>query len=114
MALTIGKMDRRVVMQGNNPTVTATGGQVDGDFSTYANTRGYLRRKSGNKAIVFGDIALNNSWELYVRFQINIQQNLRADNKIIIDISRVFKVEGFELIEEDRMYYRIDLTEQTK
>lgn len=114
MAVKVGRLDRRVVMQANNPTATASGGSKDGDFSSYATTRGYLKHDSGSKAPSFGDIMLGSDWTLWVRFQQGIEDNLRADNRILIDGTRLFKVKSFELLQEERRFFKIRLEQLTK
>jgi head-tail adaptor len=114
MGVKVGRLDRRVIIMANNPTPTASGGSKDGGWSSIASTRGYLRKTSGNKAASFGDIMLGSTHELFVRFQQSIKDNMRADNRILIDDERTFKVSSFEFLEEERRWIKINLTELTK
>lgn len=104
--MVIGKFDKVVALQKNTPTGQGAG-LVD-SYSTYVTTRGYLKKKSGNRGVSFGEILGNDSYTLFVRYQTAIATYLRTDNKVIID-SKTFTVDSFELVDEEKKYYKINL-----
>lgn len=104
--MVIGKFDKVVAIQKNTPADQGAGA-LD-SYSTYCTTRGYLKKTSGSRSVSFGEITGGNSYTLWVRFQTTIESNIRMDNKIIID-GRTFTIDSFELVDEEKKYYKFTL-----
>jgi hypothetical protein len=105
----IGKMDKVCELLQNTPIAQGVGGQDS--YSVLLTTRGYLKKSSGNRALQFTDISINDSWSLIVRKQNQMVNNLRRDMKWRID-NRTFTIDSWEDIEEEHFYYKFYLTEQ--
>lgn len=107
----IGKLDKVVNFYTNTPFATNSGGAVD-SYSLFCTTRGKLKKQSGNKSLSFGDIALESSYNLTVRYEALLATYLRVDNIITID-TRAFKLSSIEQDEERRMWYKLSLNERS-
>lgn len=102
-------MNKVVVFKRNTPA-TLGAGKAD-SFATYCTTRGSLKKLNGNRSLSFGELLQGNSWEMWTRFNTDIETYLRMDNRIEIG-SRVFTIQSFEKIGEKRFYYKFILNEQ--
>jgi hypothetical protein len=79
----IGKMRSSVRFCINTPTAQGAGGTDN--YGVLLTTRGWLRKSSGNRSLVFGEIAAQSSFVLMVRYQQAITANISISTKLIID-----------------------------
>lgn len=106
----IGKMDKRVAFQTNNPAASGAGNRDI--YSTVFTAWGYLKYNSGNRDGSYGDILGNQSATLTVRKQQALVAVLGMSLKMVID-GQVWTVQGYEQLEGE-LYYRFSITRQQK
>lgn len=107
MSFVIGKMRESVTFRVNTPT--ANGAGFSDVYSDLLTTRGQLEKSSANRSLTFGEIADNDSYDLYVRWQITLDSNLRSDTKIVIN-SVVYTMNGRpELIDQRKHIYKFKI-----
>ncbi len=96
-----------VVFKSNSTTSSATGGKID-SYSTLVTTDGRFRKRSGNRALNYGEQTFINSYELIVRYQDTIFNAVRSDLKIEVDSVR-YTIESWEKMDEQRFYLKFIL-----
>lgn len=101
-------MRSKVEMLKNVPTDATTGGAID-HYGIIVTTRGRLRKSSGNRALTFGEIINDESYELIMRYQQAIENDLRIDTKFLIN-GLVYTIDSWEKFEEINFYYRIKMS----
>lgn len=101
-------MRSRVQMLKNVPTDATTGGAYD-NYGIIVTTRGRLRRSSGNRALTFGEIINDESYELILRYQQAIENDLAINTKFLIN-GLVYSIDSWEKFEEINFYYRIKMS----
>jgi hypothetical protein len=104
----IGKMDKRVAFQTNNPAASGAGGRDV--YSTVFTAWGYLKYNGGNRDGSYGDILGNQSATLTARKQQALVAVLGMSLRVVID-GQVWTVQGFEQLEGE-LYYRFSITRQ--
>lgn len=115
---TIGEMRSIVVFLANVPTTSATsdreavttGGQND-QYTTLLNTRGRLRKSSGYKDLLLGEISGKDSYELICRFDTSLEAGLRANGKVNVD-SVSYTIQTWEMIDQIKHIYKFKLNTQ--
>ncbi len=100
----IGTMRQVVRMLKNVPTDSGAGA-ID-HYGVIVTTRGLLRKQSGNRALSFAEIINSEGYEIWLRQEADITNNLRVDNKFLID-GLVYSMDSWELVNEVKFYYRI-------
>lgn len=103
----IGEMRSKVEMLKNVPTDATTGGAID-HYGIIVTTRGRLRKRSGQRDLSFGDIVDAESYELTMRYQVDIENNLRIDTKFLIN-GLVYSINSWELFQEVKFYYKVNI-----
>lgn len=103
------RLDRVCVFKKNTPVAKEGGGWADG-YATLLTTRGYLRKLNGSKSNQAAEMFEDNSYELAVRYQPDLETNLRTDMRVEID-SRTYKVMTWQKQDEKNFYYIIKLSE---
>lgn len=102
----IGEMRELVKFEKNTPDVKGAG--FSDDYTELLNTRGRLRKKSGNRGLAFGQIALDSGWELIVRAEADLNTHL-ADNPMaslrVVADNRIFTISSFEKVEQKGFFY---------
>jgi len=88
----------------NVPTDSGAGA-VD-HYGVIVTTRGSLQKQSGNRALSFAEIINSEGYEIWLRQEADITNNLRVDNKFLID-GLVYSMDSWELVNEVKFYYRI-------
>jgi hypothetical protein len=106
----IGEFRQTATFKINHPSALGSG-QVDG-YVTLLQTRCRLRKMSGSRGLGFGLIASNDSYEMIVRYQGNIEGSLRMDVKIDIDSKR-YTINSWEKIDQIAHLYKFSLNLET-
>lgn len=102
-------MDKIVAFRKNTPV--AKGAGFEDGYATLVTTRGQLRKKSSYRNLQGGELGFNNQYELIVRYQQTIEDNMRSDLKVLID-SVTYTIAGWEKTGEKRFYLKFDLNRQ--
>jgi len=105
----IGKLRQIVRFEKNSPTQLGAGKKDDYDI--LCTTRGMLRKKRGNRSQSFGEALLESQWELFVRFENTLTNDLGKSVKVVID-NMFFTIDSFELIDQKLRYYYFVLNEE--
>jgi len=105
----VGTLNKVVVFKQNTPT-TKGAGKADA-YTTLLTTRGSLKKLNGSRGISFGELLESNSYEMFTRYQQDLEDNLSMSVKVEIE-SRLFTISSYEKIGEKRFYYRFILNEQ--
>jgi hypothetical protein len=119
----IGNMDKIVTIYTNTGMDAGAGGKDN--YVLLLETRGYLKKLSGNRTGAFGEILGDNSYHLIVRREATLTDKLNDPSfnnmalKIEIaetitngTVQRRFTVQTWENLNEDYFYYKFSLTEQ--
>lgn len=101
----IGLLREVVKFERNNPTDTDSGGQEDA-YTEFLTTRGKVRQKgTGNRSLEAGTVLLNNQFEVIVRFQDALNNELTADGTVrIVYNNRFFTIHDWRIYEERFRY----------
>lgn len=105
----VGNLHKVVLFRKNTPSALGAG-SVD-SYSDLLTTRGSLKKLNGSRGLSFGEVFESNSYELIVRVQTLLEQNLRMDMKVVID-GRTFTLSSYDMMDEKRFYYKMILNEQ--
>lgn len=108
----IGKLREVIKFEKNAPNDTASGGQLD-NWSEFLTTRGMLRKKRGDRGLEAGAVLLNSEYELVVRYQKDIADNLAGDKIRIVAQNRFFTIDSYDIYEQRFKYYIFQLSEQS-
>lgn len=107
----IGKLREVIKFEKNSPTETASGGETD-SFAEFLTTRGMLRKKRGNRGLEAGAVLMSSDYELVVRFQKDIADNLAGDSIRIVAQNMFFTIDSVDIIDQKFRYYVFQLSEQ--
>lgn len=88
-------------------TANASSGQVE-SYTNFVTVRGYMKKTHDVRAFDDGYDREIDSYELTTFWRQEIENNLGLGTKVVYD-NRFFKVETWELIREQRMFYKIKL-----
>ncbi len=102
----VGELNKIVVFKSNTPTTQGAGAK-DG-YSTLLTTRGRLRKLSGARNLTFGELVESSSYELKVRYEQTLADNIKRNMKVEID-GKIYTIDSVEQVEEKRKYFLIAL-----
>src|SRR5262245_12849623 len=102
----IGKLKETVLVKTNAPA-TAGAGYTD-SYSTLAEVKGYLKRKSGARVLSGGEFESDDSWELWIWYDSTVWTGLGMKCRVEIG-SRVFTINAWQKIEEENRWIKFDL-----
>lgn len=105
----IGKMRQVVKMERNEPVPLGAG--MKDNYVEWVSTRGLLQKMSGFRALTFGEANIENRWELFIRYQQEVENYISKSMKLIIN-NMFFTVETYSLIDEKQRYYHLVLNEK--
>ena len=105
----VGNLHKVVLFRKNTPGTLGAGGSDS--YSDLLTTRGSLKKINGSRGLSFGEVLESNSYELIVRVQTLLEQNLRTDLRVVIE-GRTFTISSWDKMDEKRFYYKIILNEQ--
>lgn len=100
----IGLFRERVAFRKNVPPSDDSGGEDD-NYSTFLTTRGYLRKTSGNRTLEASQAVNNSTYELWVRYQDALANEIKPSLRAIID-GKNFTCHDVEVIAERDSYYK--------
>lgn len=100
----IGEMRSVVQMLKNVPTIAGAG--YEDHYGIIVTTRGRLRKSGGNRTLSFSEIVNAETYELIMRYQVAIDNDLRIDTKFLIN-GLVYTIDTWETFEQINFYYRI-------
>ena len=93
-----------------NPTKTPkSSGGSDESYSDFYSTRGYFRQLTGSSILESGIHVNVQTYEAYVYWRAELQDNINNDTRIVYD-GREFKIDNAERIDEDRRFYKFQLS----
>lgn len=105
----IGQLRQIVKVERNEPTQLGAG--MKDHYVEFLTTRGRLRNLGGNRALSFGEANIEDRWELIVRFQVLLENDVNKSMRFVIN-NMIFTINTFYLIDEKRRYYRFLLNEK--
>lgn len=105
----IGEMRSIVRFEVNNSTALGAGRKDD--YEELLTTRGKLRKITGSRGLALGEALLESQWELECRFQIDLENNVRKNSRLVID-NRFFTIAKMEVIDQKRRMYKFTLNER--
>ncbi len=108
----IGKLREVIKFEKNIPGETESGGETD-SFAEFLTTRGMLRKKRGNRGLEAGAVLLTSDYELVVRYQKDIADNLAGDSIRIVAQNRFFTIDSYDIYEQRFNFYVFQLSEQS-
>lgn len=101
----IGEMRSVVQMLKNVPTDAIGGGARD-HYGIIVTTRGRLRKTGGSRTLNLSEISNAETYELILRYQTAIENDLRIDTKFLIN-GLVYTIDTWDKFEQINFYYRI-------
>lgn len=108
----IGQLRSVVTFEKNTPGVKGAG--FSDDYTELLNTRGRLRKRSGNRGLSFGQIMLDSGFELIVRAEdaLNtaLSVNPAATLRIVVD-GKIYTITSYEKVEQKGFFYIFLLNE---
>lgn len=107
--MVIGQLKQVVRFDKNIPTPLGAG--FADVYTTLLTTRGHLKKVSGQRANSFGDVEHVDRFDLYVRYQTDLDENLRTDTKIVID-EKTYTIQTYERVGEKSFYYHFVLVKK--
>lgn len=105
----IGQLNKIVTFKVNTPT-TQGAGKKDA-YTTLLSTRGSLKQLSSSRQLAYGSISEGVRWELVVRYETELEDNLDMSLKVEYS-GRTFTIDSWEKVGEKRFYYKFILSEQ--
>lgn len=105
----IGRMTQIVKLERNEPTQLGAG--MKDNYVEWVTTRGLLQKLGGGRALSFGEGIINEKWELYIRYQQEVENYISKSMKLLIN-NMFFTVETYSLIDEKQRYYYFMLNEK--
>lgn len=105
----IGQLNNVVTFKVNTP-VAHGAGKKDA-YTTLLSTRGKMTQLSASRQLAYGSISEGVRWELIVRFETDLEDNLDMSLKVEYS-GRTFTIDSWEKVGEKRFYYKFILSEQ--
>lgn len=102
---------RRCIVRFERNVPTALGAGKKDDYEEFLTTRGKLSKMRGNRSLSFGEANIQNQWELYVRFEVALENDLSKSMRLLID-NMIFTIDSWELVDQKRRYYRFVLNQK--
>jgi hypothetical protein len=102
----VGQMRKVVYLCLNQPT--AQGAGATDNYGVLLSTRGALKKYSGSRSLLLGEIEGQTSYELTVRYQVAIEQNISISSKFVID-NVWYTISFWEKVDELNYYYKFRL-----
>lgn len=90
-------------------TANSSGGHNEA-YQGFCKTRGFMKKKDRFRSFDDGYDKQVSKYDLTTFWRQEIQNNITKDTRIIYD-NRIFRIETFELIREQRRFYLITLVE---
>lgn len=100
----IGLFRKSVAFRKTTPVADDSGGEAD-VWSTFLTTRGYLKKLNGNRTLEAGELVMNSTYELWVRFQSALAAEVKPSLRAIID-GKNYTCHDAEVIAERNSYYK--------
>lgn len=96
-------------MERNEPT--REGLDNKDNYVEWVTTRGKLVPMSAGRALSLGEASIEGRWELWVRFQVEIENYISKSQKLVIN-NKFYTLTRYELIGEKKRYYYLQLNEK--
>lgn len=106
----VGQFRSRPTFLNNAPVANNSGGFID-NYVAFLTCWGKLRQNNGSRNLITGEIELNNTFTLTVRYQDALALNLKSNTQVTID-SRTFTIESTTKIEELDFFYSFQLKQK--
>lgn len=110
MGLVIGKFNKTVVVEQNTPVQQGAGWQDQ--WQTLLQTKGALKKRNGMRVLETGELYEDNNYDLWVRYQTLLAQNLSILRLRIKIDGREFRIHSIDAEDEKNFYYRFSLSEK--
>lgn len=78
-------------------------------YSEFYSTRGYFRQVSGSTLLEEGRYIRVTTYEAYCFWRSALEAELTNDTRLVYD-GKEFRIDNHERIEEDRRFYKFDLS----
>jgi head-tail adaptor len=101
---------RHVVKLENVIKVANGSGGHDEAYADFVITRGQMKKKDGFRVFEEGYDKQVSTYEYVTFWRQELENNITKDTRFVYD-NRFFKIETFELIREQRQFYRFTLVE---
>jgi head-tail adaptor len=101
---------RQVVKLENVIKVPNASGGQDEAYADFVITRGSMKKKDGFRTFDEGYDKQVNTYEYVTFWRKELENNITKDTRFVYD-NRFFKMETFELIREQRQFYKFILVE---
>lgn len=105
----IGKLKETVLFEFNYPPALGAG-YTDSYFELLT-TRGYLKKRSGQRSFETGEVINKQSFELWIRYAAYLESHLRMDLRITIK-GKVYAIDTWEKIEEKNFYFKFIINQR--
>lgn len=110
--VSVGQQKQVVKFEKLTTSLTETG-RTQEEYVEFLTTWGHLKKKSGHRGYEANQSTLEGKWELTVRFQTALENEVWKSMRVIIN-NRVFTFVNMELVNEvQKKYYVFDLNERT-
>lgn len=110
-----GQLRDAVRFEKNTPIQDGKGGERD-DYDTFLTTRGYLAKASGRRSLEADEIVLNSEYELAVRYESALNNELNGGNsdlQIVVN-NRFFTITSFDNPENGNIFFIFKLSEMQR
>jgi head-tail adaptor len=104
-----GLLTKQVSFENPVKTQNASGGFAE-SFSEFCVTRGHFRQIDGNRNFDTGRDLMVSVYEMYCYWRSDLEANITKDTRVIYD-NKNFRIERKERWNEDRMFYRMIISE---
>lgn len=106
---TIGEMRMPIKFELVSKSTDGTGGQNEG-YAEWFTTRGYLKKKKSLRDFQTGYDYSIKTYDLWVPWRNEFEQGVSKDVRVVFE-SRSFSVDTFEMVDERRRLFHLELTE---
>lgn len=105
----IGLLKEIVTFKFNYPATLGAG--FSDNYFDLLTTRGYLKKRTGQRSFESGEVLNKGTYELWIRYAAYLESYLRSDIKIVIN-SREYTIETYEKIDEQNFYFKFIINEK--
>lgn len=107
--MVVGQLKEIVLFEFNYPTDLGAG-KADAYYELLT-TRGYLKKRSGQRSFETGEVINKQSFELWIRYAAYLESHLRTDLRITIN-GKVYTIDTWEKIEEKNFYFKFIINQR--
>lgn len=107
--ITAGQLNKVFLLQLPEKTDDGTGGKLE-DFPETITVRGHLKMRNQTDAFVNGYDEMVTVYDGWIPWRKDIEATITKDMRVMIE-ARSFKIDGFNMVEEQRRMYHLKLVE---